>query len=276
MTNTFREIQSAADLDQAAQPQAAAPETAVPPLVSVTPESHPEISVDSIDLKITTYGAVFTSDGVDKVISHDSLIGMLSSAASASAGGVEDLFLPSNVFYFGRSGSSLYLNMYFPEGVKDIQFYDRKRPSVVPNIVLSVPLTKEAGSGDYRVGLVKYFCTDMSVSKLPRQFISSVNHANRIFLLPFTNTYDDGHMCTGSNTMPSRFPGGNLRGLDWYYNYLFESPFNDDLGVRATGMTPSSWYELLAKTASAGGRFPYEKLRGWTQPAASAPIPTTP
>ena len=276
MTITFNQISSASELDAAAaEVGVAAAPVEEPPLLSAPPSGYPNVPVDFIDLKITPYGAVFNADGAEKVVSYDSLIAMLSSAANTTAGGLEDLFLPSNVFYFGRSGSNLYLNMYFPEAVKTIQFYDRKRPSVVPNIILSVPLTKDSGSGDYRVGVVKYFCTDLPVSKLPRQFISSINHANRVFLLPFTNTYDDGHMCTGGNTMPVRLVNGNLRGLDWYYNYLFESPFNEDLGVRATGMSPSNWYDLLAKTAEAGARFPYEKLRGWTNQTTST-LPTTP
>ena len=203
-------------------------------------------------------------NGSEKFIAMDSFLEILDRSISADrAARVEDMFLPSNVMYMGRSASKLFLNCYYAGGVRNVT-YGSSRPSVIPNIVVAHSL--ESRGADWQVSSTKYFCTDIAASRLPRRFINAAAPSDRVFLLPFTNTYGDGRMCYGSNTMPVKFQGGNLRGLDWYYQYLFESPFNDDLGLRALArqQSPSDWYRSLAKKAKDGEPFPYELLEGFT------------
>lgn len=72
-------------------------------------------------------------------------------------------------------------------------------------------------------------------------------------------------MCYGRNTMPVRFAEGSLRGFDWYYQYLFESPFNSDLGLYGvSGKSVNEWFALLAERAANGQTFPYSDLVGFT------------
>lgn len=204
-------------------------------------------------------------NGADKFISLDTFLEVIDRSVSAErASRVEDMFLPSNVLYIGRSASKLFINCYYAGGVKNLKYGRYDRPSVVPNIIVSHSL--DSKGSEWQVSSTKYFCTDLTPAKLPRRFINGISAPDRIFLLPFTNTYTDGRMCYGGNTMPARFADGNLRGLDWYYQYMFESPFNDDLGIRALSRapSPSEWYATLAKKAKDGEPFPYDRLEGFT------------
>lgn len=173
--------------------------------------------------------------------------------------------MPSNCFYFASSSSTIQMSCYYQERTAELKYNRLKFPIKVPNLIISHVLERQGSTGrSWRVVGSKYFCTDNAVSRLPRTFINSLDHTNRIFLSPFTNTYEDGKMCYGGNSMPSVMNDNNLRGLQWYYEFLFDSEFNDDLGVRATSMTPASWYQLLKETVEKNEPFPYQKLRNFT------------
>jgi hypothetical protein len=75
-------------------------------------------------------------------------------------------------------------------------------------------------------------------------------------------------MCYGGNSMPSHFQDNNLQGLNWYYQFLFESPFNNDLGLRSLKeeVVAQDWFKTLETAAKNNEPFPYEKLRGYTKP----------
>lgn len=212
--------------------------------------------------------------GTYKYISIEDFMKILSTASSKVR---EDVVvgyqLPSNVFFLASSGTNLYLSCYYPGGVKNLKYQRGSskevldRPSAIPNIIISHKIAIE--SDKLTMQSSQYFCTDLPVSSLPGEFLTRPAHEKRVFLLPFTNTYGSANMCFGQNSMPTTFTNGVLKGLHWYYQYLFESPFNDDLGLNAIDREkfsgpPQEWYSLLATKAEGGESFPYDMLRGFT------------
>lgn len=178
---------------------------------------------------------------------------------------IQGMTLPSNVFYLSQSARELRMTCYYPGGNRDMLYGDNKMHIVAPNIVISYILKKE--NTDWIIQSAIYMCTDLPVSKLPKTFISAPSHSQGIYVLPMSNTYAEGNMCYGGNQMPARFKDNQFRGLDWYFRYLWETPFNSDLGIRAIGsvMQPTEWYGLLAKLAKENKTFPYPDLHGWRQ-----------
>jgi hypothetical protein len=228
---------------------------------------EPKVEVLLQDVQIfTDHVKVILNGGVEKAISLNDFRNILNSVIGIHEDQkLEGFNLPSNVFYFAKSGNEIQLSCYYQARKAVIQYYDKKMPIVMPNVIISHVLER-TGEKIWRVRSSKYFCTDFSVSRLPRDFINRLDHSNHIFLLPMSNTYDNGNMCYGGNQMISRFSENNLRGLDWYYQYMFESPFNDDLGVYAIrrSMPPKEWYALLSELAKEDKPFPYEKLTGYS------------
>ena len=224
-----------------------------------------DYGVEAIQLTLHQYGVAAVINGVEKHISLDSLLSAISASSSTSESGeIEGLLLPSNTFFFAQSATRINLSCYYAEGVRNIKYADQDRPSAIPNIIVSHALQKSGG--DWSINTTRYFCTDRPVSRLPAGFINQVSPGQHIFGIPFTNTYSDNRMCYGSNSMPHVFRNNNLRGLDWYYQYLFETPFNDDLGVNAVRgrPSPSAWYTKLATLADEGKGFPYDSLHDYS------------
>ena len=172
---------------------------------------------------------------------------------------------PSNTIFFSQTKDQMCINVYHPGGVRPFRYTDSKsiKEIVVPNIIISFTLKKD--KNDWIMASTYYFCTDLNVGKLPKTFINAIDHSKGIYLMPFTNMYDNGRMCFGDNHMPARYLENNLRGLDYYYKFLWETPFNNDLGLRAIGnsMGVSDWYNSLGQLAKDKGEFPYEKLSGY-------------
>lgn len=231
--------------------------TPAPPMVEALLQ---DVQIFSDHVRVTLTG------GVTKVISLDDFRTILNTAIGQTEDTKLDGFnMPANVFYFAKSGSELQVSCYYPTRVAEIQYHSEHMKIVMPNVIVSHVLQKH-GDKRWKVSNSKYFCTDFSVSRLPKDFIYRVDHSRHIFLLPMSNTYYEAHMCFGHNTMPRDFQENNLRGLDWYYQYMFESPFNDDLGVIAIGSHHvRDWYKLLEKLASEGKPFPYSKLNGFVE-----------
>lgn len=179
---------------------------------------------------------------------------------------MEGFQLPSNCFYFGKSGNEIQLSCYYSERIAEIQHGSKKHTIKTPNIIISHQLTKH-NSKTWRMeaSRSRYFCTNAKVGNLPKTFINEVDHSKHVYLMPFPNTYSEGALCFGGNSMPTQFVDNNLRGLDWYYQVLFESPFNNDLGIRALANEPSieGWFSTLATAAKENKPFPYEELRGY-------------
>lgn len=243
--------------------------------VEYTSEELAPTSESCLDVSILPNSVrVDLGGGTYKYISIDDFMKILSTASSKVRKDVVVGYqLPTNVFFLASSGSNLYISCYYPSGVKSLK-YQRvsnepvlDRPSVMPNIIVSHTINIE--SDKLKVQSSQYFCTDLPVGSLPGEFITRPKPESRVFLLPFTNTYSSAQMCYGQNSMPTTFTNGVLKGLHWYYQYLFESPFNNDLGLNAVDRDkfsgpPREWYELLATKAESGEGFPYDMLREFT------------
>jgi hypothetical protein len=179
---------------------------------------------------------------------------------------MEGFQLPSNCFYFARSGSDIHLSCYYSERIAEVKHLTKKYVIKTPNLIISHKLFK-GGDKTWKIeaNRSRYFCTNAKVGNLPKAFIDQVEHSKHIYLMPFPNTYSEGALCFGGNSMPSQFTDNNLRGLDWYYQVLFESPFNNDLGIRALRDEPSieGWFKKLSDVAKANTDFPYESIRGY-------------
>jgi hypothetical protein len=173
---------------------------------------------------------------------------------------------PSNMIFFAITGKEIKLTCYYPSSIRPLQYHDQKMEIVTPNMLISHILKKDGK--DWIVQSSTYLCTDNPVNKLPKTFINGIDHKNRIYLSALSNTYNEGRMCFGNNSMPVRFRDDNLRGLDYYYRFLWETPFNDDLGLYALSRgdhSVSSWYHSLEDLAKNNKSYPYERLQGYTK-----------
>jgi hypothetical protein len=181
---------------------------------------------------------------------------------------MEGFHLPNNCFFYAKSSSAMQLSCYYPECDAEVQYNSAKYLIRVPNMIVSHNLVKH-NQKIWKHNGARYFATDQKVGNLPKKFISQGSPSERVFGSPFPNTYQEGHMCVGGNSMPLLFTDNNLRGLQWYYKFLFESPFNADLGIRGITGDPSieSWFKTLANVAKDKKAFPYDKLRNYTKPA---------
>lgn len=245
-------------------------------IVIEQPASTPEAATPMIEVLVQE--ALFLEDCVvvkigsgaaelEKKISYEDFKAILTQALGRREDEkLEGYHLPSNCFYFAKSSSQIQLSCYYQERVGEIIYGSKKMKIKVPNLIISHVLGRKPGNS-LKVESSKYFCTNLPVNKLPQnKFINSVEPNAKIFLSPFSNTYREGNMCYGGNQMPATYTENNLRGLDYYYQFLFSSPFNNDLGINALSQGRDyvgEWYSELEKIAKAEGPFPYERLRGY-------------
>ena len=171
--------------------------------------------------------------------------------------------LPFNCFSFSKSSTEIHLSCYYPERIVKVTHLPHTSKNGVnytipfPNTIISTKLSLQ--DGFWVVYGTKFFCTNKKVTQLPEnEILWNSNYPNGIWSIPFPNFYSSGDMCYGRNTMPSKF-NNNLRGLDYYYQVIFESAFNDDLGINSvkTSITPTNWFKKLSSLTS----FPYNELR---------------
>ena len=153
------------------------------------------------------------------------------------------------------------MSMYYPEGVKDINYKSVIRPTIMPNIIISITLNK-VSPGKYKVVSSKYFATKDPLSLISRKFATKNSGFS---ILPFTNVYESAEMCFGSAARVINFKLPDLKNIHSYYQVLFDSAFNDDLGLLGLNRTwrerpISKWYDHLASLAKDGKSFPYSEL----------------
>lgn len=252
---------STSEQDQAPVSQTLTGETPPPDI----PE--PEAEVPSLTLHVMENCVKVTdSDGMSKFLAIDaaitSLVKFLSESESTS-GKVEHY--PEGLIYRERTPSSTYLLFYRPESHQNLAYGSFKAKIVVPHIVLGVSLSKTTEG--WKVSGCFYAATNLPLAKMPRERISAshLRSGKGFTTMPFTNVYNDGRLCYGGNSMPVNISGDDFRQLGWYYDVLWNSPFNDDLGIyslRTRDKYPTylSWFEHLAKLAEKNEPFPYDDL----------------
>jgi hypothetical protein len=170
----------------------------------------------------------------------------------------EPILLPSNCYLISRAGDNMKLSCYYPAAIREIEFIRRvdgkpkKHTIPFPNMILNFLLTKSADK--WIVKSVYYYCTDKKLSQLPLRAVTTQDEG--VWNSPMPNTFGDAHMCYGRNSMPSGFVD-NFRGLDWYFSFLFSTPFNSDLNISCVkGTHPADWINELSGMTE----FPYARL----------------
>jgi hypothetical protein len=208
--------------------------------------------------------------GISKLVSYEEFVQSLSGALDKTklSSQMIGYSLPPGTFFFSVGASTIEISCYYPECVRELMYSPRggvptlTRKSVIPNVIISHRLTKSKGNS-WAVADTRFLSTDKKLSELNRKSYLKVEPG--FFLIPFSNIYEDARMCYGANVRTGKVDLPELRPLHWYYEILFTSPFNDDLGVRALkpadGRTVSWWYTHLAEMAEKNKPFPYELLR---------------
>lgn len=245
----------------------------IPPEAAVAPEPEipePTIEVPALSIDLLENCAKITDkNGMSKLVTLDSLAAALVSflnQAGESSGKTEH-FSP-NLIYRERTPSSMYMLYYYPECHRRFQYLSNHifEKVVVPNIVIGISLTKNGD--EWRVTSATYMATKLGLTQISRGRLATNMLRNGSYTtMPFTNVYNDGRLCYGGNSMPSRVSEDDFRPLAWYYEVLWNSPFNDDLGIyslRDLGgrfRNYIDWFTYLAELANEGKPFPYDELK---------------
>lgn len=214
--------------------------------------------VEVQDIRLYSTHVETIVNNITKAISLADFREILNNLLSIEESKIPAFSLPYGCFSLGLRGNSMQLSCYYPSTMRKLIYNTGTKKTydvMFPNTIISHTLQKQ--DKYWNVTDTKYFCTPKTVNQLPETFINQTSRSGEIFSLPVSNMYEDGRMCYGNNTMPRNFTQ-NLRGLDYFYQILFDSPFNNDLGVRALGRSdPGAWFQEWSKLTS----FPYDLLR---------------
>jgi len=248
-------------------------QTATPNARVVPPELR---GVEDLHLPIKVYEShveVPLSDGTTKSVSLNDFHAALSRLINVEEQGIT-ILPPTNCYSITRTTNKLFVGCYYPGRIRNVKFVaNRDTGKMVdmaipfPNIIISHVLDRR--NGKYYWEKSNYYATAKNPSQVPLEPIKEANPEQHIWALPLSNIYGDGRMCYGGNSLTREFTD-NLRGLDWHFALLYNSPYNSDLSIpslgRNHGMTPLSWFTMLSKLKT----FPYEKLTfGDTIPKAT-------
>lgn len=265
LTSTWGSTTEAA-LSQALSAEGNSATTIAAP-VEETPQKTYDVKAVQVNL-LEDVVQVLYDNGVYKFITYEDFLEVIRSTVRPDSVPKGDPYhLPSNCFFLELNPTSIRIAMYYPETQKNITYGNLTRLSVVPNIITSFVLTKVTGTQTYKVTSAKYLCTSRPLIEIPREFPTKNTRTHKEFgILPFTNFYDNGDMCYGSNSRVAEIKLPELRPLHSYYDLLFNTPFNNDLGIYALKSTSpfhrnyAEWFSHLAKLAKEGKPFPYNEL----------------
>lgn len=223
-------------------------------------------TVEMQEVKLYPHHVELNVNGIDKAISLMDFKQLIDAQLQIESK-LECMALPFNTYVFAKSASMIQLACYYPERKIDVKHQASRDYGVkeykgvlMPNIIISHTLKLDGSN--WLVTDSRYFATNKQVKQLPdNKIIESKVDQEGLWRVPTPNFYDDGRMCYGQNTMPVKY-SHNLRGLDYYYAILSESPFNNDLGLNAAGFegNPGKWFTHLQTVE----KFPYELLTART------------
>lgn len=222
--------------------------------------------IQSLNVEIFANHVEVVSGGIKKPISLVDFRRILDSVSGVSQSALKPIALPYGCFAFSKNESTMMVSCYYPGGKKTITHEagvsgPKKYNVAFPNLIITHTL-KPAKEGIWKVSETKYFATPKTVPQLPTdKFLTQSSPSLGAYHLPFTNVYDNDTLCYGRNTMPLTYNEDNIRGLDYFYQILFISPFNNDLGIRGVkgSKQPASWYKELSELEV----FPYDQLSGY-------------
>ena len=217
--------------------------------------------------------------GFNKRISYQDFLSMISKSIGKQAETVnppENFILPKGCYNFRISKDTLQLNCYYEGGKRPFKYQGRSniKEVMVPNIVIGFTLAKS--SDEWLVSDARYFATNLPINKLPQEFRNRISASDGMYNLPFTNVYNDAKMCYGGNSMPTRIVKGDLRRLNYYYDFLWVSPFNDDLSASNkinASLSNEAWYKKLEGWAKSNTPFDYSFLTNYHPNAGGMATP---
>lgn len=236
------------------------------------PEPEKGITVDGITVDLLDDCVqVHQGKGITKFIAYEVFLELLNKIANKNGTKEkrQDYYLPSGTYYFTVSSTTMQVACYYPECKREIKYRPRGVSSsesrmtvVIPNLVIAHTLTKK-DSTTWVVSDSRYLVTYKTLSQIERRFPSKSDPDME--RMCFTNVYGDARLCYGENVRVAELKMPDLRGLSWYYEILFISPFNDDLGLNMLTKTAfrenySSWYKHLEKLAQTNGSFDYKDV----------------
>lgn len=102
----------------------------------------------------------------------------------------------------------------------------------MPNIVCKINLDKKGvkkdGQDKWTVGTVKYSFTDLprAMAKVLKKDASLNEVITTLGWLPFPNTYQDGHICYGSNQTIINIESERFKDLEQYMHFITAIPYN--------------------------------------------------
>lgn len=230
--------------------------------------------------------------GSSKLISHEDFSTTYNKFINQKKvldGGIESeegVILPRNCVFFHKTLKNIHTVSYYPAHIGKLNYKARGSSKhevfmiPYPNILIHVQFT--SGTSDFHVGKVKFWCTDLTLDQYREKCggkpPKGASREKRIFIIPFSNMYDDGGICMGSNAQAATTKGMDLRVFEQYDRVFFDSFFNDDLGITCltsegydaisghscSGSTVRKFYHLLGEEAKANREFPYHWLSEYT------------
>ena len=183
-----------------------------------------------------------------------------------TAENTRDYILPDNTYLLKVGINDLIVCQYYPETKREVTYLSSTRLSVVPNIITTIKYKRAAGSTSDKPAWkhlqTYYFATSLPFDRFNKVMVERPDAQAKISILPFPNVYSEGNLCFGDNFIPRDIVGTDLRPLNRFHDVLWCSPFNNDLGVRATGgnHSPPTWMQLLADRARDNLGFPYQEI----------------
>lgn len=173
--------------------------------------------------------------------------------------------LPPNVYLFARAGSMLQLSCYYPERRATLRHGERgatkDRQKAVENVLLPnviITHTLKQDNNHWLLTDSRFLACSKTINQITDgTFQTSASAEAGTYRMPYPNFYDDFRMCYGQNTPIMRY-NNNLRGLDYFYQLIWEAPFNYDLGINVPtfqGRIPE-WFKHLTTCEA----FPYDLL----------------
>lgn len=103
-----------------------------------------------------------------------------------------------------------------------------RMPNVVCKINLEKKGVKKDGVDKWTVGTVKYSFTDLprAMAKIVKKDASLNEVIPTLGWLPFPNTYNDGHICYGSNQTIVNIESERFKDLEQYMHFITAIPYN--------------------------------------------------
>jgi hypothetical protein len=208
-------------------------------------------TVEVQDVRLYSTHVEVSVGGIQKAVSLFDFKEILDSMLTMHEPSIPAFKVPNGTFHIATNGSLMQISCYYPAAERVIKYGDSRTFKVpFPNVIISHQLKKK--DKQWHVEKTKYYSTPKAVGSLPDKFIMDTSRSNEIYLIAIPNMY------FGNNTMPKVFTD-NLRGLDYYFQVIFDAPFNNDLGVRAfsSHTNVAEWFDEWSKLSE----FPYEKLK---------------